>query len=174
MAVVWGTVQDHHGYIDVESVLGKGTRFDLYFPLTREKGEATQTIQQFDIMGQGESILVVDDIQSQRDVASAILRKLNYTVKMAASGEEAVTMLKQDPVDLVVMDMIMEPGIDGLQTYKMMLEINPYQRAIIASGFSETDRVKEAQSSGAGAYVKKPYTLEKIATAVRTELDRKP
>ena len=66
----------------------------------------------------------------------------------------------------------MDPGIDGLNTYRRTLEIYPAQKAIIASGFAETDRVKEAQRCGVGAYVKKPYTLEKIGRAVRDELDR--
>ncbi len=68
--------------------------------------------------------------------------------------------------------MIMEPGIDGLDTYKRILELNPEQKAIIASGFSETDRVKETQRLGAGQYIKKPYTLEKIGVAVRAELEK--
>ena len=68
--------------------------------------------------------------------------------------------------------MIMEPGIDGLDTYKKILEIHPGQKSIIASGYSESARVKEAQLLGAGTYVKKPYLLEKIGRAVRTELEQ--
>jgi len=73
---------------------------------------------------------------------------------------------------LLVLDMIMDPGMDGLDTYKDILKIHPGQKAIIASGFSETDRVKEVQRLGAGAYIKKPYTFEKIGLAVKTELER--
>ena len=68
--------------------------------------------------------------------------------------------------------MIMDPGIDGLETYKKILEFNPTQKAIIASGFSETEMVKEAQRLGAGKYLKKPYTLEKIGLAVKEELEK--
>lgn len=68
--------------------------------------------------------------------------------------------------------MIMDPGIDGLETYKRILELHPRQKAIIVSGFSETDRIREAQQLGAGAYVKKPYVLDKIGLAARTELDK--
>jgi DNA-binding NtrC family response regulator len=67
--------------------------------------------------------------------------------------------------------MIMDPGIDGLDTYKQIIQFHPDQKAIIASGYSETDRVKEAQRLGAGTYVKKPYTIEKIGIAVQAELD---
>jgi YesN/AraC family two-component response regulator len=68
--------------------------------------------------------------------------------------------------------MIMEPGMDGLDTYKKILEINPNQRAIIASGYSETERVREAQKLGASSYIKKPYLLEKIARVIKTELTK--
>jgi len=76
-------------------------------------------------------------------------------------------------VDILVLDMIMTPGIDGLETYKRVLKINPGQKAIIVSGFSESDRVREAQKLGAGTYVKKPYIKEKIGVAIRDEFARK-
>jgi DNA-binding NtrC family response regulator len=90
-----------------------------------------------------------------------------------ASGEEAVDYMKNRSSDLLVLDMIMEPGIDGLETYKRILKLHPGQKAIITSGFSETDRVKEAQKLGAGSYVNKPYMLEKIGIAVKKELEKK-
>jgi two-component system cell cycle sensor histidine kinase/response regulator CckA len=68
--------------------------------------------------------------------------------------------------------MIMPPGMNGLETYRQILTIAPDQKAIIASGYAETERVHEAQQLGAGSYIKKPYTLEKIGLAVRSELDR--
>ena len=80
--------------------------------------------------------------------------------------------MKDNAVDLLVLDMIMDPGIDGLETYKRILELHPNQKAIIASGFSETNRVKEAQKIGAGKYIKKPYTLKKIAMVVKAELNK--
>ena len=79
--------------------------------------------------------------------------------------------MKDNSVDLLILDMIMDPGIDGLDTYKKILELHPRQKAIIASGFSETERIKEAQRLGAGKYIKKPYTLENIGIAVKEELD---
>jgi len=171
MAVVWGTIRDHRGYIDVQSIEGKGTTFLLYFPVTRKestKGKSLLSTENY--MGKGETILVVDDREEQREIASGMLRKLNYSVTSVASGEEAVDSLKDNAVDLLVLDMIMAPGIDGLDTYKQILELHPKQKAIIASGFSETDRVKEIQKLGAKKYVKKPYTMENIGLAVKEEL----
>ena len=101
-----------------------------------------------------------------------MLTKLNYKVSSVSGGEEAVKYVQEHTVDLVVLDMIMDPGMDGLDTYLKILEVHPCQKAIIVSGFSETERVSEAQSLGAGAYVKKPYVLEKLGLAVRKELER--
>jgi CheY-like chemotaxis protein len=173
MAVVWGTVHDHKGFLDVISVEDRGTRFDLYFPITRENMLPTDVVRSLDeYRGNRESILIVDDIEDQRKIVSEMLSKLNYAVETAASGEEAVDYLKKHRVDLIVLDMIMEPGIDGLDTYKRILEMHPVQKAIIASGYSETERVQEAQRLGAGKYIKKPYTIEKIGQAIREELMR--
>ena len=93
-------------------------------------------------------------------------------MKTVSSGEEAVDYMKGNSADLLLLDMIMEPGIDGYETYKRILELHPEQKAIIVSGFSETERVKDTQRLGAGAYVKKPYLLEKIGIAIRGELDK--
>jgi two-component system, cell cycle sensor histidine kinase and response regulator CckA len=173
LAVVWGTVKDHHGYIDVQSEVGKGTTFTLYFPVTREEvAKATETVSQSMYMGRGESILVVDDVQEQRELAVSMLGRLGYQVEALSSGEEAVVYLKDKKVDLVVLDMIMDPGIDGLETYRRILKFKLKQKAIIVSGFSETDRVKKALEMGAGSFVRKPYILEKIGLAVKEELDR--
>lgn len=173
MAVVWGTVKDHRGYIDVKSVEGHGTTFTLYFPVTRiEITEADKPVTQKDYMGQGETILVIDDVAEQRELALIMLERLGYSVTSVESGEKAVEYLKTHTVDVLIIDMIMDTGMDGLETYKQILDLHPRQKAVIASGFSENQRVKEVQRLGAGVYVKKPYTLEKIGMAVRKELGR--
>jgi signal transduction histidine kinase len=173
LAVVWGTVKDHGGYINVESEEGKGATFALYFPVTRAEKIPDRVFASASVYrGKGETILVVDDVKEQRDLATAILTKLQYNVVSLSRGEEAVEYLKRNRADLLVLDMIMDPGMDGLDTYAKVLEICPRQKAIIVSGFSETQRVARALELGAGAYVRKPYILEKLGVAVRSELDR--
>ena len=173
MAVVWGTVKDHRGYIDIASSEGRGTRITLYFPVTRKMFHPEVEIASIqDLMGKGESILVVDDIESQRQIAAEMLEKLGYRVKTVSSGEEALEYIRNHVADLLILDMIMEPGMDGLETYREILKIRPDQKSIIASGYSESIRVKEALQLGAGTYVKKPYLLEKIGRAIRAELER--
>jgi CheY-like chemotaxis protein len=171
MAVVWGTVQDHKGYINVKSNEGKGTVFELYFPLTREAVDQQKTMVSIDyIRGNKESVLIVDDVKTQRKIATNMLKKLNYTVNSVSNGEEAFQYIKRQTPDLIVLDMIMDPGIDGFETYKKIIEYRPEQKAIIVSGFAETDRVKKTQGLGAGEYIKKPYTIEKIGLAIKQEL----
>ncbi|MDR3570362.1 MAG: ATP-binding protein [Syntrophobacteraceae bacterium] len=173
LAVVWGTVKDHGGYITVQSEEGKGAAFALYFPVTRaEKMSEQGFVSAAAYTGKGETILVVDDVKEQRDLATALLTKLKYNVSSVATGEEAVDHVKQIQADLLVLDMIMDPGMDGLDTYLKVLEIRPGQKAIIVSGFAETERVARALDSGAGAYVRKPYSLDKLGLAVRKELDK--
>ena len=80
--------------------------------------------------------------------------------------------MEKNSVDLLLLDMIMDPGIDGCETYRRVIQLTPGQKAIVASGYAETDRVREIRRLGAGAYLKKPYTLEKLALAVRRELEK--
>jgi PAS domain S-box-containing protein len=173
MAVVWGTVKDHRGHIEIDSACGRGTEITLSFPATRRqvRGEAERPGLEA-IAGRGETILVVDDIGEQREIAIEILGKLGYRAVAVASGEEAVAHLGRHAVDLVVLDMIMEPGIDGLETFRRILALRPGQKTVIASGYSESSRVRDAQRLGAGTYIKKPYLLRTFGQAVRAELDK--
>jgi two-component system, cell cycle sensor histidine kinase and response regulator CckA len=174
LAVVWGVLKDHNGYIDVKSTRGNGSKFTIYFPVTRKNSTKAKSNLALDsFTGKGELILVIDDVEEQRRVASGMLEILGYSVASVSSGEEAVEYIKNNPADLLVLDMIMESGIDGLDTYKKIIELRPGQKAILASGYSETDRVKKAQSLGAGIYIQKPYILEKIGTAIKKELEKK-
>lgn len=172
MAVVWGTVEDHRGHIQVESAPGEGTVFKLYLPADRHLAmEIQDSLPMDDYLGMQERILVVDDVEEQRLIASKVLAKLNYEVAAVDSGEAAIRFLKDEKVDLVVLDMIMTPGMDGLTTYKHILDIRPSQKVIIASGFSESGRVQDAQALGAGAYIQKPYSIENIGLAVKNCLE---
>jgi PAS domain S-box-containing protein len=172
MSVVWGTVKDHDGFIDIQTEEGRGTTFDLYFPASRSEAEIEAPVYIDDYVGKGESILVVDDSRAQRELAARMMQRLGYEVQTAPSGEDALAALSRQRFDLLILDMIMDPGMDGLETFKAVLEKVPGQKAIIASGYSESERVRAMQNLGAGGYVKKPFTLEKIGMAVRSELDR--
>ena len=117
LAVVWNVVQDHQGYIDFKSD-EYGTIFELYFPITRnEISDKALSLPIKDYKGKGETILVVDDVESQREISCKILDALGYKSNAVSSGEEAVEYLKENNVDLLLLDMIMDPGINGRETY---------------------------------------------------------
>ncbi|MCL5957942.1 MAG: PAS domain-containing protein [Chloroflexi bacterium] len=170
LLIIESVVHDHHGFVTVESEPGKGTTFDVYLPQARELEEQKKS-QRY--VGGSETVLIIDDDDVQREVLGRLLQTLGYDVRSAASGEEAVAYLEDHKVDMLILDMIMPPGIDGAETYRQALEIRPKLPAIIVSGFAESERVHEAQELGAGAFLHKPVTLEELARAVRTELERK-
>lgn len=172
LTVVWHTVKDNHGFVDVQSSAA-GTTFELYLPPCREPAAGAQPpVPVKDLQGHGETILIVDDEPSQREIAAELLNRLGYRVTTATSGEEAVALVEHTAFDLVVLDMIMAPGIGGRETYEAILRRRPGQPAIIASGFAETEDIRRTLEMGAGAAVLKPYTIERIGTAVRDELRR--
>ena len=172
LAVVWNTTQDYNGYINVNSS-EKGTTFELYFPVTREEVAAEgEEVPLKDYLGHGERILVVDDDETQREIASGMLTKLGYKSESVSSGEDAIEYMKEHSVDLIVLDMVMPKGINGRKTYEEIIKIRPGQKAIIASGHAQSKEVDIAQELGAGKYVKKPYILEKIGVAVKEELGK--
>ena len=172
LAVVWNTVQDHKGYINVKSS-EKGTVFELYFPMTREEvADEREQVPLEDYVGHGEKILVVDDEERQREIAGVLLTKLGYVPEAVSSGEAAIEYLKENPVDLILLDMVMPKGINGRKTYEEIIKIRPGQKAIIATGYAKTKEVDSAQELGAGKYIKKPYTLAKVGLAVKEELEK--
>ena len=174
MAVVWGTVTDHDGQIQVESQLGKGTRFIIHLPLSGEVApELVSKVTDLKT-GDGERVLVVDDEREQRHLASELLSRLGYHVTTADSGKAALERLADQTFDLVILDMIMPGGMDGLDTYQAIRAIRPGQKAIIVSGYSESERVKAAQLLGAGIYLRKPYSVEDLANTVHNSLNDSP
>jgi|GEM_PF-874664 len=172
MTIIWATVKDHKGYLDVVSQEGKGTTLTIYLPAT-EKGLDIQKgkVVLEDYIG-SETILVVEDIAEQRDLLRNMLIRLGYTVIIVSSGKEAVAAVRRQSVHLVILDMILgEEDMDGLETYREIRKMCPRQKAIIISSYPESERIREAQRIGAGSYVPKPFTLEQLGLAIRKELD---
>ena len=170
LTLVWNVVQDHEGYINVISDK-RGSRFELYFHITRDAvAEKKISVPLEELYGRGEMILVIDDMKSQREISCHMLETLRYKTKAVSGGEEAVEYLKEHSVDLLLLDMIMDPGIDGCETYERIKKIHPEQKAVIVSGFAETDRVKKTLKMGAGRFIKKPLILGELGLAVKEEL----
>ncbi len=169
LAIVWNSVQDHDGKIFVMSSK-TGTRFQVYLPVSAEQAVQVQGENTEDLTGNKEHLLVVDDEPQIRDIATLILQELGYRVDSVSSGELAIQYVKDNPVDLLVIDMSMEPGINGRQTYEEILKLYPEQKAIVASGFSETNDVKATLQLGANGFIQKPYSIDQLALAVKEAL----
>lgn len=168
LAVVWNAVQEHKGTVDV-TTSNHGTTFTVYLPVTTEKIQDHVNNEKESLLGNA-SILVVDDERVQRDIGDIILTKLGYQVHTSDSGESAVTYLETHSVDLVILDMLMDPGMNGYQTYKKICTLNPGQKAIIVSGFSESNEVTATLQLGASEFLNKPYTIEQLGRAVKRAL----
>jgi len=170
LAVVWNTVHDHGGYIDLKT--GQhGTTFVLYFPVTHQNPEQRPApLSPGDLGGRGEKILVVDDQKSQREIARRLLSRLGYQVDAVESGEKAVEYIRQKNVDLVMLDMVMEPGIDGCETYQRIIRIKPGLKAILTSGYSGGEQVAQARRLGISHFIRKPYSLQELSRAIRLEI----
>lgn len=177
LAVVYGVVKEHKGYIDVHSAVGQGTEFTLYLPASGQALETVAKPEQKELQG-AETILLVDDDEEQRKQTMLWLKSAGYTVMLAPNGRAAIEMIETaargagPAIDLIVLDMIMADDLDGLDTYKKIIEFRPGQKAILVSGFSMTERIKEAMTLGIGQYMQKPYAMEDLGRTVRRELDK--
>jgi DNA-binding NtrC family response regulator len=165
-------VRDHGGRVKVERRHGGGTVFQLYFPVAT--GQESSAVQDdkgtVNLNGNQEHLLVVDDEPHLRDIAATILKGLNYKVDLVESGEQAVAFIDKQAVDLVLIDMLMDPGMNGRQTFEKIIKRRPGQKTIIVSGFSESNDVKVALKLGAKGFLKKPYSVAQLGTAVKEAL----
>ncbi len=172
LAIVWNTVQDHDGKVIVDRST-EDTCFQLYFhaAINSELPRKQPAIQKR-YQGNGEKILIVDDEELLQTMGREIIRSLDYRVESLSSGREAVAYLKDHTVDLVLLDMLMEPDMNGLETYRQILQISPKQKAIIVSAYSQNEAVKETLALGAGAFLKKPYDIDQLSRVIFEELNR--
>jgi CheY-like chemotaxis protein len=175
LAMVYGIVKNHGGYITCSSEPGKGTSFKIYFPIIEENGERLSEHQEKpEMRGGTETILLVDDEESIRDLAEEILRMFGYTVIAAADGEKALEIYreKKEDISLVILDLIM-PGMGGQKCLEEILKIDPAQKVVIASGHSANGPTKNVLETDAKGYIKKPFELEPMLNVIREVLDRK-
>lgn len=171
LTVVWNIVCDHEGAVQVNST-AEGTTFTLYFPhAAKPITENAPDNMVHMLRGDGEQVLVVDDDPRQREIATTLLHTLGYASVAVSSGEEAIAYLSEHRADVMLVDMLMEPGqLNGRQTYEEVVRMHPGQKAIIVSGYAEDEDVQLSLQCGAGGFLAKPYTLVQLGTMVRSVL----
>jgi C4-dicarboxylate-specific signal transduction histidine kinase/ActR/RegA family two-component response regulator len=175
LAIVYGIVQNHNGYIQVDSRPGGGTTFRIYFPVLKGDGleKAEAKVQKESPRGK-ERILLVDDEKTVLDIGQDLLRQYGYETLLADGGEKAIEIYRQekDRIDLVILDLIM-PGMGGQKCFQELLKINPKIKVIISTGASAEEQVREAFSPHPVGFVSKPYQLKDMLEKVREILDAK-
>ena len=171
MSIVWSSVKEHNGFINVISNLDQGATFQLFFPATKETvttKKLNHTVES--LFGNGESILVVDDQEEQRILVKKLLQRLGYKVVAFERGCDAIEYLSKNSVNLIILDMILSNGETGIDIFKEIVKIESKQKVIIASGYSDKNLVNEAFSFGAKDYIHKPYDLKKLGMVIKSAL----
>ena len=169
LSTVHGIVKVHMGAIQVESQVGKGSEFTVFFPASEPaEPETTSPAPAFG----NEKILLVDDEKPLVKMEKIILEKMGYRVETFVDAEEALACFEQKPgeFDLVITDMAM-PRMDGDELAVELLKIRPGMPIILCTGFSEQISEKKAREIGIGRYVKKPCSASQLANVVREVLD---
>ena len=175
LAQVYGIVKQHEGYIDVASEEGGGTTFIIYLPILGEHVEPAlfQEASPTDV-GQGETILVVDDDKTTRQAVGEILESLNYRILLAADGQEALTTLEErtEGIDLVISEVVM-PSVGGAALYEELREMWPDLPMVVITRYPLDSETHQMIDEGNVILIQKPLSSETLAQAIRKVLTRK-
>jgi CheY-like chemotaxis protein len=170
--MVHGLVHQHGGFIEVETEVGQGTTFQLYFPALVVAPAASLESPQEAPPGGTETILLVEDNETVRQVGQALLSQLGYAVLAAGDGEEALEAFRRraNEIALVLTDMVM-PKMGGLELCVTLNALRPGTKVMLVSGYSEPEEVMELKTEGLVGFVQKPLRLAELAQQVRAALD---
>ena len=174
LAVVYGIVSSHHGFIDVESTLGAGSTFSVYLPLAADTTLATPTASQTEFPGGTESLLVVDDESSLRILLSTAFTRKGYQVSTASTGLEAIEIIGDTtrPIDGVLLDLNM-PGSSGVEVFKVIRVCRPDVAVLVVSGHISPEVRMELQNLNQRDFLQKPYKLDEVGRRLRALLDQR-
>jgi len=168
LAAVIGIVRDHHGSLAVDTALGQGTRFSVFLPALSPgsiPAEVAHEHQPVPTTGVGGTILVADDEELVRSLAERVLADRGFTVITACDGAEAIALVRDHPIDLVVLDLTM-PRVGGVEALAAIGELRPELPVILSSGYSERDAQEQVGSETVAAFIQKPYLPERLVAAV--------
>jgi PAS domain S-box-containing protein len=166
LSTVMGIIKSHNGFINVSSVIGKGTEFKVYLPAI--ESTETQVLEDTELpIGNGELVLVVDDEVAIREITKTSLEAYNYKVMTACDGIEAVALYAEhrDEISVVLTDMMM-PSMDGLTTIRTLRKINPQVKIIAISGLASSDKLAAVIGTGVKTFLSKPFTTQELLKTI--------
>ncbi|MEN8155005.1 MAG: response regulator [Acidobacteriota bacterium] len=173
MLIIHRIVMDHNGEIVIKSVKRKGTTFEIYFPKTRKRKKGDTVIKSAEnYLGDGELILIVDDNMDHGLLVENMLTTMGYRAEKVPSGERAIEYVRKKVPDLVILDMIMDPGMNGYETYIKLKEIDPHIKVLLSSGYSEAENIKNAMKNGIDHFLKKPFSIDQLGKSVKDGLEK--
>ncbi|WP_163338921.1 ATP-binding protein [Desulfopila sp. IMCC35008] len=170
LAICHSIIKKHHGDIRVESKYGQGTTFTFYLPASKNRFEKIRKQDVELIAGKGK-VLLMDDEKIVRDVGINLLETLGYQVELAVNGEETITLYSEaikdeSKFDAVILDLTIRGGMGGFETLKKLKEIDPGVKAIVSSGYSDSNQNKDYLEHGFSAAVPKPYNLSELSSTL--------
>ncbi len=169
LSMIYGAIQTHKGIIDVDSEVGKGTRMDIYIPLSLAETVDIQAQDLLVVQGNGESILLVDDEAELREIGKEVLESLGYSVLVASNGSEAIaTYLSNESVRLILMDVVM-PEMGGVEAALAIKSFDSDAKIIFCTGYDKEDVLNEIDKSHALA-ITKPYDINELSRTIREVL----
>lgn len=177
LATVYAVVRKHGGYIEVESEVGRGTRFRIWLPATRGAARAPgATANPFGGGQMNGRVLLMDDEEAIRVMASQLLKRIGFEVEATADGEAAVeayraALAEGRRFDLVIMDLTVPGGMGGLEATRRLLEVDPKLRAIVSSGYSSDPVMSDFRAHGFSGMIPKPYRVTDFAKVIRQVLE---
>jgi len=171
LASVYGIINAHGGYIDVESKKGQGSTFSLYLPVSEKKYRKVVKTA-VEITKGTETVLVTDDEETVLEVSKGLLEAMGYRVLIARDGNEAIEVYKKnrDDIDIVLLDIVM-PNMGGSKVYERMKEINQDIRVLLLSGYSIDGEAREILERGCNGFIQKPFNIKELSAKLREILD---
>ena len=176
LSVVYGVMQSHHGFVDVESYVGEGTTFYLYFPVSQMVDKPMEEVSPGNGKPSGgmETILLIEDEYLILKVIRRLLKSYGYSIYVAADGEEALEVFARhrDEISLVLSDVGL-PKMGGIEVFKKLKEMDPHIKVVLASGFFEPDIKFSLHQLGVKGFIQKPYSNDEVLRQLREVLDEK-
>jgi two-component system cell cycle sensor histidine kinase/response regulator CckA len=173
LSVVYGVVNSHGGFITVQSEIGKGTQFTMFFPLVADREKFQRGLKEQRLRHGSERILVVDDEEHVREMICRMLQNLGHEVEFVESGQEAVDLVRNKELfDLVILDMNM-PTMSGKETFFKLKEIDPALRVVISTGYSNASLEPNSLNDFVDGFLQKPYQMEELSKVLRDVFDQR-